>query len=183
MKANAKWQELDLRSKEMSASQVKHPTSGSVLSAEATVTMEHQTFLMEALEQFLTQTPPTHVTPPRISPPTHNLSLFLRAPQTSIFDHCSLLTDLSSSARLCSPSATFLTPPERPSGPFPIMHCSPQHSELGSPLITNITPLSLYCISRRHHSAFSLYFGGILTLTFHILQSSFNTAHSFPELV
>lgn len=101
----------------------------------------------------------------------------------SIFDHCSLLTVLSSSAWLCSASATFLTPPERSSGPFPITHCSPQPSEPGSPLITNITPLSLDYISRRHHSAFSLYFGSILTLTFHILQSSFNTAHSFPKLV
>lgn len=37
---------------------IQHLAASPVHSLEATVTVEHQTFLMEALEQFLTQSPP-----------------------------------------------------------------------------------------------------------------------------
>lgn len=67
--ANSKWQGYNPRPKKMSTSQAKHPADlvvSPVHSIEATVTGKHQTFLMEALEQFLTQPPPprpnTHIT-------------------------------------------------------------------------------------------------------------------------
>lgn len=68
------------------SSQVQHPSSEKVSPAhslEATVTMEHQTFLMEALEQFLTQSPPPPHTYTHFSSYTQSVA-FLVAPRQSL---------------------------------------------------------------------------------------------------
>lgn len=157
--ANSKWQGSNPRLKECQHLKLStlHLVASPVYSVEATVTVEHQTFLVEALEQFLTQTPPTHTHPNTTHFPSYtqsgaSLVGSSALPQSSIAsNYCS--------PWLRSPRANFLIEPE------PISHyvtqyfphsTEPPPTPSSSHLLSNITSLSLSCNSRLHHSTFSV---------------------------
>lgn len=75
--ANSKWQGSNPRLKECQHLKLStlHLVACPVYSVEAAVTVEHQTFLVEALEQFLTQTPLTHAHPNTTHFPSYTQSV------------------------------------------------------------------------------------------------------------
>lgn len=119
--ANSTWQGSNPRLKECQHLKLStlHLVASPVYSVEAIVTVEHQTFLVEVLEQFLTQTPPTHTHPNTTHFPSYtqsgaSLVGSSALPQASIAsNYCS--------PWLRSPRANFLTQPE------PISHYVTQY--------------------------------------------------------
>ena len=127
---NSKWEGCNTRPKEMSMSQVKHPSSGSLSCSQCRGNSHCGTpDISDGSSRTVSDSnyPPhtqTQTPTPHIFPPTHNLLLFLWAPQPSL-NLQKFLTTLSYIPWLPSPSANVV--PNHSSSPSPIMQYSPQH--------------------------------------------------------
>lgn len=151
---NSKWQGYNPWPKKISTSQANHPADmvvSPVHSIKATVTGKHQD-ISDGSSRTVSDSncPPQHthhIPAAHIFPPTHNLLLFLWAPEPSL-NLQQFLTTQSHSRQLHSPSVSFLTQPKHSPLHFLLCNNTLPHSTWSHPPLHPRGPNSQHRLSQ-----------------------------------